>query len=409
MIFEIKFDFYGDKIFGILIKEDSNYFTIKLKSGYNISLRKDEIKILEKKEIVESKKENSKKPDKNNGSKILLIHTGGTIASKIDYETGAVSNEFSIEELLNLYPEFTNEFNITPIMLKNISSEDVDFKFWNLLLKTIEKNIDGYDGVIIGHGTDTIHYTASILNYFIRNLSIPILLVGAQRSSDRASSDAFSNLKAAFDFIRYNKSQVKKFRRVGVVMHKTLDDNSFALFDSINLKKMHSSKRDAFKQINYKNALDINYDFENNLSQFEMKRDELFTNENKNLIKFYYIDENCKIGFFKSHPNILDFEIENLKIFDVIIIEGTGFGHMPSYTLNKLKEVSKKTKLIISTQTTFGEVNLDVYSNGKNLKEIVFGDKLDLTSETLFSKSLFCYSNKEKTFEENFFENNEFY
>jgi len=414
---KLKLLYKSEEISGILIKEDDNYLTIKLDSGYNAVLKKSNIKkILEENQIKSKNSQISKDNIKKNNSNklnIKLLHTGGTIASKVDYKTGAVSSKFSPEEILELYPELTQKANIDVELVGNLFSEDMRFSHYNLLLEKI-KNSSKYDAVIISHGTDTLTYTATALYYSLENLNFPVILVGAQRSSDRPSSDAYSNLNAAIDFIIFNSKQEKQYLRVGVCMHNSISDNSFSIFDAINLKKLHSTRRDAFKQINYSAFADIIT--KNNQNEINILRDDLleFKNQTSKDIIYTKYDENLKIGFFKVHPNLFPEEITTLKIYDAVIIEGTGLGHIAINEIdkstkihlenfNKLDNLSKKIPVIMSTQTVYGEVNLNVYSTGRELQKLnILNNESNLISETLFIKIAFCLSKDKSNFKKLF-------
>jgi glutamyl-tRNA(Gln) amidotransferase subunit D len=295
-------------------------------------------------------------------------------------------------------------------MIGNIFSEDMRFKEYNLMLNEIQKAIENNSiGIIISHGTDTMHYSSAALQYAIKNLNIPIILVGAQRSSDRASSDAFSNLDAAVDFIIENSKQKIQFRRVGICMHENISDENFLLLDGINAKKMHSTRRDAFKQINYLPYARIEK------GRMTILREELATDNSKNKIKIVPYNTDLKICFFKSHPNMFAQELENLENYDAIIIEGTGIGNLPEHEDNEKKDgkilkaltnLCKKTKVISGTQTTYGEISLDIYSRGRDLQTAgLIGNRINLSTETLFCKTAHCLSQKERPFEEIFKEN----
>jgi len=405
---KIEIEYNTKKVSGILINETNDFVTIKLASGYNSNFKKENIKEISREELP--KQTNSDKnilkslnSDKKDLPKISIIHTGGTIASKVDYKTGAVSSKFTPKELLDLYPELNSIANISASMIGNLFSEDMRFAHYNLMLKEIENSINaGAKGIIISHGTDTLHYTSAALQYACKNLNIPIILVGAQRSSDRPSSDAYSNLTIAVNFIL----QTPKFRRVGICMHDSISDNSFTILDGINAKKMHSMRRDAFMQINYSPIAKI---FENKI---EILREELLTKENKNNdFSYTKYDENLKIGFFKAHPNLHSKELELLKFYDCCIIEGTGLGHLAvevvddvtkehSENLKILSNLSKETKLIMGTQTVYGGINMNVYSSGREIQKSMFGNLLNLTTETLFIRAAYCLSQKEKSFDE---------
>jgi len=415
----LELDYKGEIIKGPLLKEDETYFMIKLSSGYNANLKKSNCKIISEQEIEEKKKFGNVTDVKTylNESKelpkITILHTGGTIASKVDYRTGAVSSKFTPLEILDLFPELGEIANVSAKMIANIFSEDMRFAEYNLLLNQIKTAIEEKtDGIIISHGTDTLHYTSAALQYAIKNLSVPVILVGAQRSSDRASSDAFSNLTAAAEFIIQNKKETLNFNRVGICMHETINDDSYLILDGINAKKMHSTKRDAFKQINYKPYCRINL-FKNN--EFEILRPELQTIKPIKELKITEYKEDLKIGFFKIHPNMFDWELDHLINYNAAIIEGTGIGNLPENNdnskkdkliLNKLHEICDKTKIFAGTQTVYGEISLDIYSRGRDIQESgIIGNRTNLTTESTFCRVAYCLSQTEKSFDDSWLEN----
>ncbi len=403
---KVKFKFNDSIKEAILIEDSQDYYTLKLSSGYNINIRKEKIEIISSEKIEPKEKpiilSNTSKR-KESLPKILLLHTGGTIASKVDYRTGAVSSSFTADEILNLYPQIQERAEIRTEMISNIFSEDMRFKEYNKIIESIKnyKSLNEISGIIISHGTDTMHYSATAIHYAIRNLNIPIIFVGAQRSSDRASSDAFWNLLTAVNFIISQKDAELAYRRVGICMHENMSDDSFVILDSINSKKLHSTRRDAFKQINYEPFAKIKND------NIEVIRNDLLTPKtNENLI-FTLYNEDLKIGFFKSHPNMFDFEIDMLKVYDAVILEGTGVGNFPESEnndkqdkkiLNAFKIISKNTKLISSVQTVYGEVSLDIYSRGRDLQQVGFiGNRSNFTSETSFIRTAHIMSKYKKT------------
>ncbi len=407
---ELEIVFNENNIKGILIKEDDEYITLKLKSGYNANLKKENIKLLSRNQIEEKDKPKVEKPDTSDLPKITILHTGGTIASKVDYRTGGVSSKFTADELMVLFYELNEKAAISARMIGNIFSEDMRFNEYNLMLDEIQKAInEKTQGIIIAHGTDTMHYSSAALQYACKNLSIPVILVGAQRSSDRASSDAFTNLNAAVDFIIENSKHEKAFRRVGICMHENLSDNSFLILDGLNAKKMHSTRRDAFKQINYPAFARI----EN--SKLEILRKDLLSEKPEKKFNYAKYNTELKIGFFKSHPNMFAEELKNLEYYDAVVIEGTGIGNLPEHDdntkkdgkiLKALEELTNKIKVLAGVQTTSGEISLDIYSRGRDLQTAgIIGNRINLTTETIFCRTAFCLSQKEKPFEEIWDEN----
>tara|TARA_Y100000034_G_scaffold116081_1_gene153968 strand:+ start:546 stop:1772 length:1227 start_codon:yes stop_codon:yes gene_type:complete len=374
---------------GILMPSKKNT-TLKLKSGYNLSIKKSDIEST-KKLTQSTKKPNIKIKQNKSLPKIVILHTGGTLSSKVDYETGAVSSSFSPEDLLDKYPELKESAYIDSKLVFNILSENITFKHFNQLAKEIEKI--NAKGVIITHGTDTLAYTASALSFALENLSIPVILVASQRSSDRPSSDAFLNLKLAIKFILETD-----FKDVGICMHASMDDESCYILPATKTKKLHSTRRDAFKPIN---TIHIALVSNSNIKFYN--RD---YNKRERKLKLKLFKENLKIGILTVHPNLDSSEISNFKDFNGLIIQGTGLGHIPIENTKILKELKKlNIPKVITTQTIFGNINLNVYSTGREIKNHLIGNYLDLTLETAFIKLAWLLSNHPKDIEKIFNKN----
>ena len=383
----------------LLASQNPEKVVIKLSSGYNLSLNRKDItnmKEVDKKRVLKKEKIVLKKNSKLRN--VLIIHTGGTIASKVDYESGAVSPSFSSEDILKMFPELKDIVNIDSKFVGNIFSEDMNFDHYNLLGKEIEKNVTKYDGIIITHGTDTMHYTSAALSFLLEDLVIPIILVGAQRSSDRGSSDAFSNLVSACTFIA--KSD---FSGVALCMHENMSDEICLILPGLKSRKLHTSRRDAFKAINVKPIARVKGTSIEILNHDYAKRDRKSRNELK--LKLF---KDVKIGILKTHSNMKKEEISMYSKFDGLIIEGTGLGHMPINKVDKLtlenelifkelEKLSKKIPIVITSQCIFGRVNLNVYSTGRKLQEIgILGNLSDMTTETAFIKLAWLLSNYPK-------------
>ena len=199
---------------------------LKMKSGYNVGIRvgKDtKIEIVDK--PVARKKADAEVEEKKGLPTLVLIGTGGTIASYVDYRTGAVHPALSTSDMVNAVPEIREIANVRAKVLFSIFSENMDICHWQELAKAVAEEINnGADGVIIPHGTDTMGYTAAALSFMLGDVPKPVILVGAQRSSDRPSSDASTNLMACARFCTQSKKS-----GVYVVMHDTSGDDSFAV------------------------------------------------------------------------------------------------------------------------------------------------------------------------------------
>ncbi|MEM2032554.1 MAG: Glu-tRNA(Gln) amidotransferase subunit GatD, partial [Candidatus Woesearchaeota archaeon] len=223
---------------------DKDHITLKLSSGYNIGIRKEKIKTIEIIKETTSKEESSEKITIE-GKKIVIISTGGTISSKVDYSTGGVSAKYDAKNFLNLFPELKN-YNIEPVPLMNKMSEDFLPEDWIRIAEEVYKYLldENVEGVILTQGTDTMQYTAAVLSFFIRNPNKPIIITGAQRSIDRPSTDAKMNLICSVIAAKSNIAEI------GVVMHGKSDDEFCYWHFGTRVRKMHTSRRDAFRSIN---------------------------------------------------------------------------------------------------------------------------------------------------------------
>ncbi|MEK6952407.1 MAG: Glu-tRNA(Gln) amidotransferase subunit GatD [Nanoarchaeota archaeon] len=375
--------------------------SLKLPSGYNLSIKKSEVKsiILLEKHVPKVEKQIETK-SKSNLPTITILHTGGTISSRVDYTTGAVYPQFSPEDLIKKFPKLKEYANIKSKLISNIPSESIRFHHYNLIAKEIEKEINSkVNGIIITHGTDTLHYTSAALSFILEDLPIPVILVGSQRSSDRPSSDASLNLISAARFIKETD-----FAGVAICMHNSVDDTKAAILPACKTRKLHTSRRDAFKPINSSPIAIISDKIEFFTKDYNKK-------ENKKL-KLKPIKENLKIGILKAHPNMLSREIDNYNSFDALIIEGTGLGHIATEkidqktsenerTLFSIKKLAKKIPVMMTSQCIFGRVDMDVYSPQRKLQEAgVINNNSDITTETAFIKATWLLSNHKKEFYE---------
>jgi glutamyl-tRNA(Gln) amidotransferase subunit D len=387
-----------DKEFtGILMPSSkTESMVIKLESGYNVGVVKksvQSVKVLKKKI---KKKLSRKKLVRNSKLKtVVILHTGGTIASKVDYETGAVLAQFTPQELLMMFPELKEIVNVESKLLKNMWSEDMNFRHYNLMAKEISREVKRkVDGIIITHGTDTLHYTSAALAFVLEDLPIPVILVGAQRSSDRGSSDAAMNLVCAVDFI------VKSdFAGVAVCMHKNMDDDICWILPPTKCKKLHSSRRDAFKPVNASPYALVDWDKHSvNIV------DNGFNKRSDKTLKLKLFRD-VKVGVHKARPGMLAEELMWYKKFDGLVVEGTGLGHYPILETDKqtiengkvlkaLTLIAKKIPVVCTTQTVFGRINQEVYSTGRHMQELgILGNQLDMTTETAYIKLAWLLSN----------------
>ncbi len=366
---------------GVLLESsDSGIVLLKLDSGYNVGFNKkkiSDIKLIKKQESREENIEIMKDSSKPN---IAMIITGGTIASRYDSKTGGVKWLDSPENLFKFYPEMFEKVNVSRVEIPFMKgSESMDYKDWKRISKVVEEclNDSNISGVVITHGTDTLHYTSSALSFFLGKVNKPVVLTYSQRSIDRASSDANLNLQCSAEV-----AGLSDIAEVMIVGHASSEDNFCYAMPGTKVKKMHTSKRNAFKVINDKPFAKVfsgkiekisNYNLRN---KNKVKSDSKFE-EKVALVKYYP-------GQF---PEILDFYLE--KGYKGIILEMTGLGHVAtrearnSWTA-KLKEVQKKGLIVCgASQCINGRVDPLVYSNGRELLDtgiIYLGDMLSETA-----------------------------
>jgi len=382
----------NENLKGILIKETKDSITLKLSNGYNIGILKKDIKRIKKFKSfgVVEKREIKKEIYDENKKNIVIIHTGGTIASKIDYKTGGVTARFEAEELLGLFPELKKLANIKSIFLANMFSEDMRFDHYKILAKAVEKEADS-DGIIIAHGTDTLGYSATALAFMLKNIHIPVILVGSQRSSDRPSSDAAINLICATQYILNSG-----FSGVAICMHNSTNDNECVILPATKTRKMHTSARDAFKPINDEKIALVNRDGKIEFIKHIEKREGKFELLDK-------IEE--KVAILRVHPNMRPKQFLFYKNYKGLVIEGTGLGQAPVGVPNKFCLVHKKILnairtlikrgciVIMTSQCIYGSVQMHVYSDAIELVNVGVIPGEDMLTETAFIKLAWLLGN----------------
>ena len=386
----------GKKVFkGILMPKTKlshpSTLILKLENGYNIGIEIDEktqIRLVKKGEIRSKKKEI--KLEKKEGKPLIsILGCGGTVASRVEYVTGAVYPAFTPSDLIQSFPRLEKIANIESKLLFNLFSEDLNVEHWKLIAKNCAKEIKkGVDGIVLMHGTDTMHFTSAALSFMLQNLPIPIVLVGAQRSSDRGSSDNEMNLISAV--LTAAKSEIAE---VTVCMHASINDDYCFVHQGTKVRKMHTSRRDAFKSINVLPYAKVWYLEE----KIEYLREDFKRRDKRREVKVD-LKMNPRVGLIWIHPNIDPKFIESLsKFYDGIVIAATGLGHVPT---NPFKDKLAKSiipalkslidsgiPVVIAPQTIYGRINLNVYTSGRILKEIgVIGDYCDWLPEVALVK-----------------------
>ena len=361
--------------------EDKTHVVLKMKNGYNIGISLDRTEKLEV--IGEGAKPHFTKPVhqpiQRGLPKVAIVSTGGTIASRVDYRTGAVQPALTATDLASVVPELSSIAEIDAHILFNEYSESIGPIHWKGMSEEVARRVAGSaDGIVVSHGTDTLHYTAAALSFALRNLPVPVLLVGAQRSSDRPSSDAASNLTGAVALAaRANMASVC------VAMHKDLSDRVIVAHRGTRVRKCHSSRRDAFKSIN-SNPL-ATYDLQTgqlDLTDGGPKRDK----SRKLIVKSHFDPHAYLIKFYPGfNPAMIDAAVSHGA--RGIVLEGTGLGHVSKQLFDPLKKAAKQeVPVFMTSQTIWGRVDMNVYNTGRDLLNLGVTPLGDMIPETAIVK-----------------------
>ena len=382
----------GEEHVGVLmprsqVGDDAEHVIIKLDSGYNIGLRLSQettvrkIKAGKKKRTVQTELDSEKKglPTAS------ILSTGGTIASKVDYRTGAVNPALSAQDLYDTVPELRNHANVNAKVIMSVLSENIRPGDWTKIAKSVASEVKtGTDGVIIAHGTDTLGFTSAALAFALQNLPVPVVLVGSQRSSDRPSSDAAMNLLGATHLA--TKADAAE---VFVLMHAETGDSFLHAHRGTRVRKFHTSRRDAFQSVNdYPIFKVVGTDVE------ELRIPLLRRDMNRKLVLKPKFEE--KVALLKTSPGIEGAQVEHLieTGYLGIVIEGTGLGHAPDRLQPSIKKaIDEGVVVAMSSQCLFGRTDMNVYRSGVELLDIGVISCEDMLPETSLIKLMWAIAN----------------
>ena len=341
--------------------DDDKHLVLKIASGYNIGIAVDTILEMEEFGYKEAHYKIPEKefPFSREKKNIKLFGTGGTIASRLDYRTGAVIPAFSPGELYGAVPELADICNLTTEKLFAVFSENMGPPQYITLAKAICEEIrKGIDGIVIGHGTDTMHHTASALSFMIQNSPVPIVMVGSQRSSDRPSSDAALNLIHAV-----KTAAESDIAEVMVCMFGPTSDEYGLLHRGTRVRKMHSSYRSTFRTIG-----DIPLAMVNKKQITPLRTDYNRRRSDRHVEIIPYFEEKVTMIYYypNMQPDIIDSMVDNG--YKGIVIAGTGLGHINKPVYPAIERAVKKGVMIYMTvQTLWGYVHMFVYDTGRDL------------------------------------------
>jgi len=343
--------------------DDDQHIVLKIATGYNIGI---DIKTITDMKETGYQKANYKIPEKEfpyskDKRNVKLFGTGGTIASRLDYRTGAVIPAFSPGELYGAVPELADICNLTTEKLFAVFSENMGPEQYKALAIAIGKEIEnGIDGIIIGHGTDTLGHTAAALTFMVQNSPVPIVLVGSQRSSDRPSSDAALNLIHAAYTAAY-----ADIAEVMVCMFGPTSDEYGFLHRGTRVRKMHSSYRSTFRTVGDVPLATVKWG-----EIKPIKKDYNPRRKDKKATILPFFEEKVTIVYYypNMQPDIIDMLVDNG--YKGIVIAGTGLGHVNKPLYDAIERATKKgVHIYMTVQTLWGYVHMFVYDTGRDLMD----------------------------------------
>lgn len=367
----------------------ADILVVKLENGYNIGINVSKIAEIEKSQFdIKSRgvvfREEVKKEE--GLPRVLVLGVGGTILSKVDYVTGGVKSAVSVDELLSILPEVASVAEIETDVIMNKYSEHLTPDDWSAIAKRVYSEVvkRKYSGIVILHGTDTLGYTAAALSFSLQQLPIPVVLVGSQRSSDRPSSDAALNLISAIRVAAYSD-----IAEVVVAMHSSTSDNLVSIHQGTRVRKVHTSRRDAFQSIDVLPFMLIDYNGNMCVIRGDYKR----RGERQPLLYPKFGKDAYLVKFYPGfNKNILLYLLhEGAK---AIILEGTGLGHVGEYLYETIRALIKDgVHVYMTSQCIWGRVNMNVYDTGRILKKMGVIQLDNMLSEVAYVKASWILGN----------------
>jgi len=379
----------GKKEFcGALMPSVTDFVVIKLDSGYNVGFAPEGITMTLVEKAAPLAEKRLPRPVRPELPRLSIISTGGTIASKIDYRTGAVTSQFDADDIIDAIPSLAEIANIEGTLLFNILSENMRPESWSELAQCIYNEVRaGADGVLVTHGTDTLGYSAAALSFMLQ-VPVPVVLVGSQRSADRPSSDNVVNVVCA--------AVVATSDLAGVfaVMHEDASDDTCLVHQGTRAKKMHTSRRDAFRSVNASPIARVSY----------QERWVQFLSDHTGrggceLSVRSHIEPKCAlVKFFPgASPTIVDFYVA--QGYKGLVIEGTGLGHVASDWVPHVKKAADVMPVVMTSQCVYGRVCDRVYDTGRDLLSAGAIEGDDMLSETALVKLMWVLGQTSDRFE----------
>ncbi|TAJ44630.1 Glu-tRNA(Gln) amidotransferase subunit GatD [Methanofollis fontis] len=371
----------GHPVEGIYITNRDGMAVIKLGSGYNIGVDPDSCTLVRAAPPAAPAGEFSVTQD-DSLPDLAIISTGGTIASKIDYRTGAVTSRFTADDILRAIPGLSTIGRYRSEVLATILSENMTPATWQALARSVHDAVgDGAAGVIVTHGTDTMAYSASALAYMLKT-PVPVVFVGSQRSADRPSSDNIMNAMCAAS------AATSDLGEVAVVMHATTSDDHCAVHRGTRVRKMHTSRRDAFVSHDMAPIGTVDYpSLEVRLSDDAVRRG------HADLALHDRLEERCGLLYF--YPGMPEAVVRAHEGCRGLVIAGTGLGHISTACIGAVRDlIDAGTAVVMTSQCLHGRVCDRVYDTGRDLLAAGVVEGEDMLPEAALTKLMWVLGNE---------------
>ncbi|WP_251328297.1 Glu-tRNA(Gln) amidotransferase subunit GatD [Haloplanus pelagicus] len=374
---------------GVLMPSTTaDHLVVKLPGGYNVGIDRADaaVEVLERDvyDVAGSDDDESGSTVAfdDDLSTVSLISTGGTIASTVDYRTGAVTAQFDAEDVLRAVPDLAGRANYRGRVVANILSENMTPSVWQELAHAVHEEIEaGADGVVVMHGTDTMQYTASALSFML-DTPVPVVFTGSQRSADRPSSDNVMNAVCAVEAATSDRAEVL------VCMHGSSSDDACALHRATRVRKNHTSRRDAFETVGAKPIGRVDYDTET----VEFRRDGPGRGETELDLS---PDLETSVELVKFTPGMNPAALDHLDDAAGVVIEGTGLGHVATDWIDRIEDlVEAGTVVAMTSQCLEGRVCDRVYDTGRDLLDAGVVEAGDTLPETATAKLMWVLANR---------------
>jgi glutamyl-tRNA(Gln) amidotransferase subunit D len=377
----------GTSYEGVLMpSRRKDHVVIKLDNGYNIGLclSASQLELVEKGQDRRPLHKDKSLQRREGVPQVSILSTGGTIASKVDYRTGAVTSQFSAGEIISAIPELEEIANYNARVIYQILSENMRADYWMTLARAVAEEIRaGAEGVIITHGTDTMMYTATALSFMLKT-PVPVVIVGSQRSSDRPSSDASMNAICAATVA------ISDIAEVCVVMHGTTSDDYCSIHRGTRVRKMHTSRRDAFQSMNQPPIGRVDY--------LSRKIQTFIPHKHRGDVDLDLADKlepKCALVKYTpgSSPDIFNYYLD--KGYKGIVLEGTGLGHVASDWIDTIRRAKEENvPVVITSQCLRGRICDRVYDTGRYILDAGAIEGEDMLPEVALVKLMWVLANQ---------------